>query len=134
MKRGFRPCSPEKRGLTGLLFICILVQMRNRKRISSCCPDLMTLIKPNFFKALSDPNRVALLVSLANRKCACSVSEMAKCCPVDLSVVSRHLGILKQAGLVTTEKKGKEVFYTVKFPEIIKTLKNLAKAFRSCAC
>ena len=63
----------------------------------------------DLFKALGDPTRLQLLACLA--KCArpCSVSEVADCCHVDLSVVSRHLALLQRAGAntgQTAEKHG----------------------------
>jgi len=84
------------------------------------------------FKALGDPNRVALLSTLAECCAPCSVSEIAKCCPVDLSVVSRHLAILRDAGILEAKKKGKEVYYTVCSGALVDTLRKIADAIESC--
>jgi chemosensory pili system protein ChpA (sensor histidine kinase/response regulator) len=48
------------------------------------------------FSALADPTRLAILTSLAIGGSG-TVSEVAGCCPVDLSVVLRHLKILELA-------------------------------------
>ncbi|MBW2263339.1 MAG: winged helix-turn-helix transcriptional regulator [Deltaproteobacteria bacterium] len=98
----------------------------------TCCSDLKSLISPGFFKALGDPNRVAILASLAERGCELRVSEVADCCPVDLSVVSRHLRQLRDQGLLRSEKRGKEVYYTARIPEIVALFRELADALESC--
>ena len=67
------------------------------------------------FKALADPNRIALVAWLAIQRRARTVSEIVEsgCCPVDFSVVSRHLRTLHVAGVVDAEKTGREVRYTL---------------------
>ena len=99
---------------------------------SPCCSGLGSLIPPEFFKALGDPNRVAILASVAESGGELRVSEVARCCPVDLSVVSRHLKQLRDQGLVTSEKRGKEVYYRARVSEIAALLRRLADALESC--
>lgn len=89
-------------------------------------------LSPPFFKALGDPNRLAILVALAGGGGERAVSEVAGCCPVDLSVVSRHLRILRDAGVVEARKRGKEVFYRVRFDSLVALLRNLADALEAC--
>lgn len=60
-------------------------------------------------KALSHETRFDLVRHLAqNEHCVCELGEL-----LDLSqpAVSYHLGILRDAGLVTTEQRGKNVYY-----------------------
>lgn len=97
-----------------------------------CCPELGELFEARFFKALCDPRRIGILVRLAQCRCACTVGEVAECCPTDLSVVSRHLATLRDAGLVVAEKRGKEVHYSVRYPEVAATLRAMADAIEAC--
>lgn len=99
-----------------------------------CCPQITEILEPRFFKALCDPNRIALLARLAECGKPCSVTEMSACCPVNISVVSRHLSILKDAGILAAERRGKEVYYSVCCPEIVSRLRNLASALEACCC
>ncbi len=98
----------------------------------SCCAGLSQWLKPAFFKALADPNRASILEFLAQDGSERSVSEVARCCPVDLSVVSRHLGVLRNAGIVEAEKRGKEVIYRLRVAELISMLRGLADALEEC--
>jgi ArsR family transcriptional regulator len=98
----------------------------------ACCQRLGDLLEPRFFKALGDPNRVALLARLAACCRPCAVSEIACCCPVDVSVVSRHLAVLRDAGLVAAERQGKEVHYTVRYDVLAGTFRRIAEAIEAC--
>ncbi|HOJ18229.1 MAG TPA: metalloregulator ArsR/SmtB family transcription factor [Ignavibacteriaceae bacterium] len=70
------------------------------------------------FKALSDPNRVRIMKMLESRKlCLCEVSSVLK---LANSTVSKHLSILKDAGLIIDDKEGKWVNYElVRSPESV---------------
>ena len=81
------------------------------------------------FKALSDPNRLAILQMLRER-CGdgcevdaegSTVSEVASCCDVGLSTVSHHLKELRRAGLVDCVRRGQRVCCTPN-PEALKAV------------
>lgn len=114
-----------------------MTQVRNPRRLTpkqaAARPgEIDTRLDAALFKALSDPTRLTLLACLA--KCArpCSVGEVAECCSVDLSVVSRHLSQLEAAGILEARKDGRTVFYTVKYRELTGMLRALADALDQC--
>lgn len=84
------------------------------------------------FKALSDPTRLLLLACLAKCGRPCSVSEIAECCSVDISVVSRHLALLARAGAIEPTKNGRTVFYQVQYRTLSRTLRKLADSIDQC--
>ena len=60
-------------------------------------------------RALSDENRVRALLSLKDQGiCVCQLIELLHLAP---STVSKHLLILKQAGLAVGQKKGRWMYY-----------------------
>lgn len=63
----------------------------------------------DIFGALSDRTRLTIL-ELVRQKERC-VSEICEHFHISQPSVSHHLDILKRTGLVTTEKRGREVFY-----------------------
>ena len=99
---------------------------------SACCAGLEDLLSPRLFKALSDPRRLQLFVRLAGEGCACTVGQLADGSGVDLSVVSRHLAVLRDAGVISCEKRGKEVWCTVRTVEVAGILRGLADALDAC--
>lgn len=88
-------------------------------------------MSPRLFKALADPNRISLMMQLAGCGSA-TVGEAARCCPVDMSVVSRHLAVLREAGVVEHQKRGKEVHYRLRADVLVSTLRAIADAVESC--
>ena len=97
-----------------------------------CSDRLSEWLTSTFFKALADPNRVALLMHLAKGGKEQTVSDVSCCCPIDLSVVSRQLGVLRDAGILSSEKRGREVYYTVEVAKLTAILRNLADALEAC--
>ncbi len=115
--------------------------MTQTSKCKPCIPDVRTSRKafaraldPGFFRALCDPNRISLLLRLARCGRACTVSELNECCPIDISVVSRHLATLRDAGIVASEKRGKEVYYEVCANDVVATLRAIADALEGCCC
>lgn len=67
------------------------------------------------FKALSAEARVCIVKELSAEKEKC-VCELVGCCGLGWSTVSHHLGILREAGIVTDEKRGQQIFYRLAQP------------------
>lgn len=80
----------------------------------------------NLLKALGEFNRLSLVYKL----CGCSAPQNAmclcECCSVDASVVSRHLKVLAQEGVVSLEKKGRERVYSLNRKNVAASLRELA--------
>lgn len=91
------------------------------------------LTRPELWKALCDPNRIAILGWLAKEGEPRTVSEVSGsgCCPVDLSVVSRHLATLREAGILAAARQGREVRYIVNAAPLVAALRGLADALES---
>jgi ArsR family transcriptional regulator len=61
--------------------------------------------------ALADESRVRALVALTGGQlCVCQIAELLQLAP---STVSKHLYILRQGGLVESQKKGRWIFYSL---------------------
>jgi ArsR family transcriptional regulator len=114
-----------------------MVQVRKRRpstprQAAKVSRPIDGLLDPEVFKALSDPTRLRLLACLAKCGRACSVGEVAECCAVDLSVVSRHLSALADAGVVESTKEGRSVSYRVRFADMAGMFRSLADALEEC--
>ncbi len=72
-------------------------------------------------KALADPTRLHLVQRLFQGES--SVSALCELVNADISAVSHHLKILRFAKIVTTERRGREIFYTLN-PEILASKKD----------
>ncbi|MEJ2471143.1 MAG: metalloregulator ArsR/SmtB family transcription factor [Desulfuromonadales bacterium] len=68
-------------------------------------------------KAMAHPTRLFIIEELAKEEhCVCDLTEQIG---ADVSTVSKHLSVLKQAGIVTDDKRGNQVFYRLRVPCIL---------------
>lgn len=68
-------------------------------------------------KAMAHPSRLFMIEELEKgEQCVCDLTEMIG---ADISTVSKHLSVLKQAGIVTDDKRGNQVFYRLRVPCIL---------------
>ena len=73
--------------------------------------------KAAVLKALAHPTRLWMVEHLeSGEKCVCEFAELID---ADFSTVSKHLAVLKQAGIVQDEKRGKQVYYSLKVPCVL---------------
>jgi len=71
-------------------------------------------------KALSHPTRLFILEQIATQeRCVCDLTEMVG---HDISTISKHLSVLKHAGIVAAEKRGSQVFYALRIPCVLEFL------------
>lgn len=115
-----------------------MVQKRKQRPLSprqaaACRRPVDDLLDPGLFRALGDPTRVRILGCLVKCGRDCTVGEIAGCCSVDLSVVSRHLQALARAGVLEPRKVGRTVSYSVRSAHLAGTLRKLAAAIEECA-
>ena len=76
--------------------------------------------RARFFKAIAHPTRLFIVEELnRGERCVCELTEMIK---ADVSTVSKHLSVLKNAGVVRDEKRGAKVFYSLVCPCVIEFL------------
>jgi ArsR family transcriptional regulator len=90
-----------------------------RTRTSSLDPEVRLLA------ALADPTRLAIVRQLAQdmETCAC---DFTSCCDVGQPTVSHHLRVLREAGIVTSERRGQWIFYKLA-PETAERLGAVAR-------
>jgi ArsR family transcriptional regulator len=68
--------------------------------------------RAKLIKALAHPTRLFIVEQLSKQKeCVCNLTEMVG---VDISTISKHLAILKKAGIVENRKEGLQVCYSLK--------------------
>lgn len=80
-----------------------------------------------FFHALGDVHRLTIVVTLLRARRPLSVRTMSAGLPINQSSVSHHLTVLRDAGIVVSERRGTWGFYRI-VPEIRSALANVLKA------
>ncbi len=89
-----------------------------------------TKIPPHaIFRALANEARVRVVRELSGggEKCVC---DLVAACGLGWSTVSRHLSVLKAAGVIADEKRGLQVFYRLTLPCVTNFIQCLEKPSR----
>lgn len=73
--------------------------------------------RAKIMKALAHSTRLFIVEELSRgERCVCELTEMIG---VDISTVSKHLSLLKNAGIVDDDKRGLQVYYSLKMPCVL---------------
>jgi ArsR family transcriptional regulator len=73
-------------------------------------------------KAMAHPTRLLIVDKLTKKElCVCEITEIVG---ADTSTISKHLSLMKNAGIIEDDKRGNNVYYRLKIPCV--------KGFFSC--
>ncbi len=90
--------------------------------------DELTLLHANICKALGDPKRIQILYLLA--EAPRNVTALAEALETPQPTVSRHLTVLRERGLVATERDGTSIQYSLADSVIISILDDMRELLR----
>ncbi len=83
----------------------------------------------NMLKAIAHPKRIAILNYLDEGK-KLTVTEIHELLQIEQSTTSHHLGILKDKGVLSSKREGKNTYYFLKYEK----LSNIVDCISQCAC
>jgi len=73
--------------------------------------------RARIIKAMAHPTRLFIVEELSRgKRCVYELTDMIE---ADVSTVSKHLAILKNAGVVRDEKQGAQVYYSLRCPCVL---------------
>lgn len=98
--------------------VCRYAEVMTRTKTTSLDPEVRLLA------ALADPTRLAIVRQLAQDTATCAC-DFTSCCDVGQPTVSHHLRVLREAGVVTTERRGQTIWYRLA-PETAQRLNAVA--------
>jgi DNA-binding transcriptional ArsR family regulator len=86
--------------------------------IQRCCPEASVYrqdlsAEAELFRALADPARLAILATLVRNEHEVCVCDFPTALDLNQSTISHHLKILKEAGLVTSVRRGTWGYYSL---------------------
>ena len=85
---------------------------------SPAAPARRRLERTRVLKAMAHPSRLLMLETLANgERCVCELQALVGS---DMSTVSKHLALMRRAGLVQDRRQGLQVFYSLRTPCIMR--------------
>lgn len=90
--------------------------------------ELVFKIKADFLKCLAHPARLAVIEYLRTREA--SVGHIVSALKLEQSGLSKHLSLLRQAGIVTSRQEGVTVYYSIRDRDIFHVLRPIAEILR----
>jgi DNA-binding transcriptional ArsR family regulator len=87
--------------------------------------------RAKIIKAMAHPARLMIVDELSRReRCVCELTDMVGS---DISTVSKHLSVLRNAGVVRDEKRGSKVYYILRTPCILNFMSCVETVIKSKA-
>jgi len=87
--------------------------------------------RARIIKAMAHPTRLFIVDRLSRQEhCVC---ELTRLIGADTSTVSKHLSILKNAGIIADEKRGLQVWYNLRVPCVLKFFSCVESVIKSTA-
>ena len=88
-------------------------------------------LRAKIAKAMAHPTRLFIIDELSRQeRCVCELTEMIG---ADTSTVSKHLTVLKNAGIVKDEKRGTMVYYQLRVPCVVNFFGCIEKVIQTTA-
>ncbi len=73
--------------------------------------------RAEIIKAMAHPTRLFIVDELSRgERCVAELTEMVE---VDMSTISRHLSILRNAGILRDERRGTSIYYHLRYPCVL---------------
>ena len=115
---GYLVILPNSKHFSGVILLDAKTQARFEARAT-------------IIKAMAHPTRLFIVDELSRKeRCVC---ELTKMIGADTSTVSKHLSILRSAGIVQNEKRGSQIFYRLRMPCILNFFDCVETVIRSTA-
>ncbi len=110
-----------------------VVKRKVTKRASEAAERLVTALNSKVFKALSEPVRAEILKYLLLNGRA-DIGTIAEKLPQDRSVISRHLSLMADAGILFAEKEARHMFYSINAEAFLHEFEGIIDNIRACMC
>ena len=100
----------------------------NQKKVVN---ELIQILDSKFFKALSEPARVLILKYLILNGRS-DIADIAANLPQDRSVISRHLQLMHEVGILRCEKVTRHKYYEIDGGLFLNKLDTITEKIKAC--
>ncbi len=107
------------------------MKTERRTKENKILDELVKVLDSRFLKALSEPVRIEILKFIM-RNGRTDIGTIAENMPQDRSVISRHLNLMHEVGILICEKVGRHMFYEIDGKVFLDRLENITDLVRKC--
>lgn len=93
--------------------------------------QLVDVMDSKLFKSMSEPVRVQIIRFLLLHGRA-DIAAIAENMPQDRSVISRHLNLMQEVGILNCEKEGRHMFYSINAEAFLERFMNITDLIKKC--
>jgi len=93
--------------------------------------QLVKVLDSKFLKSLGEPVRVEIIRFLLLNGQA-DIGTIAENMPQDRSVISRHLNMMQETGILTAEKTGRHMFYRLNADSFLERFSKITDLVEAC--
>jgi DNA-binding transcriptional ArsR family regulator len=101
------------------------------KKQAEIANKMVDVLDSKFFKSLSEPVRVQILRYLLLNGRA-DIGTIAQNLPQDRSVISRHLNLMQEVGILNCEKESRHMYYGINASEFLDRFVNITDLVGKC--
>ena len=101
------------------------------KTIEKSAEELVGILDSKFFKVLSEPIRIEIIKFLILNG-RCDIATIAQNLPQDRSVISRHLQMMSETGILLSEKVTRHVYYEMNGTLFIERIQSILEKCQEC--
>jgi len=107
------------------------MKLKMANKVPPVVDDLVKALDSRVIKALTEPTRAQILkyLMLNGRS---DISTIAESLPQDRSVISRHLNMLAEAGIVIAEKETRHKFYSINGAVFLNEFEEIVAKIKKC--
>jgi DNA-binding transcriptional ArsR family regulator len=107
------------------------MELKTANQVPKVVNDLVKALDSKVMKTLTEPARSEILkfLMLNGRS---DISTIAENLPQDRSVISRHLNMMAEAGIVMAEKETRHKFYTVNGAVFLEEFEGIVDNIKKC--
>ena len=107
------------------------MEMIYTKKQVQIANKLVSAMDSKFFKSLGEPVRVEIIRFLLLNGRA-DIGTIAENMPQDRSVISRHLNLMHEVGILTCTKESRHMFYSLNINTFLKKFTDITRLVETC--
>jgi DNA-binding transcriptional ArsR family regulator len=107
----------------------MIMETRTATPKTEIVEELVKAFDSKFFKTLSEPVRVQIIKFILLNGRA-DIGTIADHMPQDRSVISRHLSLMHEVGILNCEKENRHMFYEINGEAFLERLENITEQIR----
>ena len=105
-----------------------MIYTKNQIEIAN---QLVAVMDSKFFKSLGEPVRVQIIRFLLLNGRA-DIGTIAESMPQDRSVISRHLNLMHDVGILSCEKESRHMYYSINAETFLDRFSTITKLVETC--